>query len=171
MNEPLVNSFRSIAHKLGLPQSQANSLVDWYLQTQHEADIQNGKAMVEARESLKKEWGPLFGRKHELARRAASHFIGNDAENVFADLPVEAGKRIVQAFAAIGEKLAEHEIISGEIPGGQSLEEIRRKIATIQKDKSGPAFDSSKPGHAEAKKELQSLIDLFTRLGGKWGEK
>jgi hypothetical protein len=171
INKPFFDSLAKKAHALGMPNSMLKELSGWYLQEQYNEQLKNQNSMITEKETLKKEWGPLYGKKHELSRRAAVKYMGEDAEEVFADLPPKVGARIVKAFSAIGEALAEHDLISGEVPGGQSLQDVQQKIQKIQADKNGPAFDPSLPGHQAAKKELQDLIALYTQLGGKWGSK
>ena len=165
-NEPLVQSFRQTAHKLGLSPSAAQGLLDWYLNYQSEAEAQEQAEFEKMKRELKNEWGGLYIRRMEAARRAAAKYIGNDSDDVISSLPPHLGKRIVTALSKIGESLIEDELIAGVIPGAETAESLKKKIDAIVNDPNHPFYKDG-PGHKEAVDEYTKLFRAYVALGGK----
>ena len=70
-NEKLIESFKQVAHKSGIPQSKAVELFNWYINHQEEVAAQERADFDNMKASMKKEFGGLYPRKMEAARRAA----------------------------------------------------------------------------------------------------
>lgn len=81
-NKVLVDSFRAAAHKIGLPQSQVQGVFDWYINFQAEAERQEQEEFETLKSGLKKEYGGLFVRKMEAARRGLTKYFGEDGDAV-----------------------------------------------------------------------------------------
>ncbi len=168
-NDQLIGGFKEQAHKLGITPSQAQGLFDWYLNFQESAETQGQEEFEQMRSGLQKEWGGLYRRKLEAARRAAAKFIGADADELISHLPPKAGKRLVQAFAEIGEPMLEEAIISGEALGLKDTQagEIKKKIEAMMFDKAHPLNDISHPQHKQAVEQFSQLSQLYVQAGGK----
>lgn len=168
-NEPLMTGFREVAHKFGMTPSQAQGLFDWYLNFQQSSETNAQEEFESMRSGLQKEWGGLYRRKLEAARRASAKFIGADADELISRLPPAAGKRLVAAFAEIGEPMLEEAIISGEALGLKDTQasEIKKKIEGMLFDKASPLNDVSHPQHKQAVEDFSSLSQLYIQAGGK----
>ena len=167
VNEPLFNSFRESAHKFGVTPSQAQGMFDWYLNFQEESDRQEQTAFEEMKQGMKKEFGGLYPRKMEAARRAAAKYLGVDGDEIMSQLPPAIGKRLVMAFAEIGDPLLEDDLITGGIPGVVTKEQVKAKIDAMMNDKAHPLNDISHRGHKDAVEEYTALQQQYIRLGGK----
>lgn len=168
-NEPLIGGFKEVAHKLGMTPSQAQGLFDWYLNYQESSQTQEQEEFETMKAGLQKEWGGLYRRKIEAARRAAAKFIGVDADNIISHLHPTAGKRIVMGLAEIGEPMLEEAIVSGEASGLKDTQpaEIKKKIEAMLFDKNHPLNDISHPQHKAAVEEYSALQQLYVKAGGK----
>jgi len=168
-NEPLLNGFKEAAHKIGMTPSQAQGLFDWYLNYQESSDTQEHTEFEEMKAGLQREWGGLFRRKIEAARRAASKFIGADADELISRLPPAAGRRLVQAFADIGEPLLEEAIVSGEMAGLKDTQPatIKAKMEAMLYDKAHPLNDVSHAGHKQAVDDYNKLNEMYVKSGGR----
>lgn len=171
VNQPLYDSFRQAAHKLGTTPSIAQGLFDWYLNFQSEADRQEQGKFVEMKSGLKKEMGGLYARRMEAARRWVGKYIGEKGDEIISQLPPEIGVVLVKAFAAAGEPMLEEAIISGDLAGFKGKEEqikgIETEILTMMNDKNHPLNDISKTGHKEAVEKYTELQQNLIKLRGK----
>lgn len=165
-NAPLIDSFKSAAHKIGVPPSQVQGLFDWYLNFQ--AESQRGEQMEfeNSKQALKSEWGGLYVRRMEAARRAASKFLGEDGDELISNLPPKAGVRILKALAEIGDPLLEDAMVAGEIPGVVTKEDLQNKINLMMGDSKHPLNNISHPGHAAAVRDYTKLQQDLIRLSG-----
>lgn len=166
-NEPLVKSFKEHSHKTGKTPSQAQADFDWYLNFQEESDRQEQTAFETMKQGMKKDFGGLYTRKMEAARRAAAKYLGVDGDEIMSQLPPAIGKRLVLAFAEIGDPLLEDDLITGGIPGVVTKEQVKVKIDAMMNDKAHPLNDISHRQHKEAVEEYTQLQQQFIRLGGK----
>jgi len=170
-NEPLVNSFKAASHKLGITPSHAQGLFDWYLNFQAEAHREVETEFENSKRALKSEFGGLYIRKMEAARRAAAKYLGEDGDALISNLPPKAGIRILKALAEIGDPMLEDAMVAGEIPGVVTEEQLKTQISNMMNDKKHPLNDVSHPQHKDAvdkySKLQRDLIRLTNRKGGK----
>jgi hypothetical protein len=164
VNQPLLDSFRGVAHKLGVSPKVAQGLFDWYLNFQAEAEAGDEKAFEEMKSGLKKEWGGLYTRNMEAARRAVFKYVGEDGDSVISSLPPQIGFKLVKAFSQIGDGLLEDDIVTGNLAGVPSVDDVQKKISTMMNDKKHPLNDASHPGHKVAVQEYNKLNDTLSRL-------
>jgi len=164
VNQPLYDSFRQAAHKFGLPPSQAQGLFDWYLNFQAESNQQESQKFDEMKLNLKKEWGGLYTRRMESARRAVGQYLGEDGDDILSGLPPEVGIKLVRAFAVIGEPLLEDALIEGEKLGVANAEETQKKINAIINDPKHPLWDVSHANHKAAVEEWTGLQKMLIQL-------
>jgi hypothetical protein len=166
-NEPLVTSFRQIAHKLELPPSKAQGLFDWYLNFQQEAEAQQQAEFDTMKAAMKKEMGGLYTRKMEAARRAVAKYLGEDGDEIISNLPPQVGRKLVLAFSEIGDPLLEDALVGGELPGVKTLNDTEQKVNAIVSDRKHPLWDVSHPGHAKAVEEWSNLQQIIKLKGKK----
>lgn len=168
VNEPLLTGFKQAAHKAGIPPSQAQGLFDWYLNYQEEQDRAEQAEFESMKQGMKQELGGLYPRKMEAARRAVAKYIGEDGDNIISQLPPDVGRKLVLAFAEIGDPLLEDDLATGGIPGVMSKDEVKAKIDAMYNDPKHPLNDVSHGQHKEAVDEHTKLQQQFIRLGGKF---
>lgn len=168
VNEPLMTSFRAAAHKAGYTPSQVQAGIDWYLNFQAEADRVENAAFKVMQEEVKTEFGGLYPRKMEAARRAIFEHFGEDGDKMLSELPPEVGAKFIRAFAKIGEPLLEDELIGGELPGLATVEKLEREIAAMWKNtadgKPSPLLDESHAEHKAAVAKHDALQSSLVRL-------
>ena len=162
-NEPLIDGFKNVAHTLGLPNSKAQALFDWYVSFQDESEARQQAEFETMKSDLKKELGGLYPRRMEAARRAAAKYIGADADQLISSLPPGIGKKIVMAFAEIGDTMIEDEITTN-IPGMTSYSDIEKKMNDIVGNKTHALWDLSNPAHNEAVAEWTNLNKMLIQL-------
>lgn len=165
-NDTLLNGFKEIAHKSGVTPSQAQGLFDWYLNFQEETNAQSQTEFETMKRGLKKEFGGLYVRKMEAARRAVAKYFGEEGDNIISQLPPAIGRKMVLAFSEIGDPMLEDSLISGGIPGVVTKEQVKGKIDAMF-DPKHPLQDISHRGHREAVEEYTALQQQYIRLGGK----
>lgn len=168
-NEPLVKGFKEAAHKAGLPASQAQALFDWYLNYQESSLAQDRAEFDTMKQEMKREFGGLYARRMESARRAVAKYLGEDGDELISHLPPKVGKRLVMAFSEIGDPILEEALISGEALGikGTGLDDIKKKIDAMASDKTSPLWDLSHSGHNKAVEEWSKLMEDYIKAGGK----
>lgn len=166
-NEPLVKGFKEAAHKVGVTPSQAQGLFDWYLNFQESADAQNKAEFEEMKAGMKREMGGLYTRRMEAARRAVAKYIGADGDEIISGLPPAVGKKLVMAFAEIGDPLLEDALIQGEKLGVSSLSDTEKKINEIVANKAHPLWDISHAGHKQAVEDWTALQKVYIELKGR----
>ena len=165
-NEKLISGFKDVAHKAGIPQSQATQLFNWYLNYQEEVEAQSQIEFENMKDSMKKEFGGLYPRKMEAARRAVAKYIGVDGDGIISSLPPAVGRKLVMAFAEIGDPMLEDGLVLGEtVKGVESKDQVRQKMEAMMLDKNHPLMDLSHPGHGAALEEYTKLNKMLSMMG------
>ena len=167
-NEPLLTGFKQVAHKIGVTPSQAQGMFDWYLNFQEDQDRAEQAEFAKMKQDMVIELGGLYQRKMEAARRAAAKYIGADGDEIMSQLPPAIGKRLVMAFAEIGEPLLEEEFAIGGIHGLVTKEQVKAKIDAMFNDPKHALNDLSHRQHNEAVNEHTNLQQQYIKLGGKF---
>lgn len=168
-NDNLIKSFKEHSHKTGKSPSQVQADFDWFINYQAEEQRQKQMEFENAKQSLKSEFGGLYIRKMEAARRAAAKHLGEDGDALISDLPPKAGARILKALAEIGDPLLEGAMVAGEIPGVVTADQLTAKINLMMNDKKHPLNDISHLQHKDAVSEYTKLQQDFIRLQGRKG--
>jgi len=164
-NEKLIAGFKDAAHKAGISQSKATELFNWYLNHQEEVATNSQVEFENMKASMKKEFGGLYPRKIEAARRAVAKYMGIDGDGIISSLPPAVGRKLVMAFAEIGDPMLEEGLILGEtIQGVESKEQIRDKMEAMMFDKNNPLMDLSHPGHNKALEEYTKLNRMLSAM-------
>ena len=168
-NEPLIKSFKEAAHKSGMPTSQVQEMFDWYLNYQEEVMSGQREEFETMKRGMKSELGGLYNRRMEAARRAVAKYIGADGDDLMSNLPPQVGRKLVLAFAEIGDSLLEDSLaMGGSTPGFQSNAQekakLHAKMVDMFTDKNNPINDLSHPGHAKALEEYSKLNEIYSRM-------
>ena len=159
-------------HAAGLTDAQARALVAAYADMQgtefRKASATREAAAGRALAGLEAEWGEHFDARLDLAGRAFRAAFGDDYDDI-AGLPLADGGRVgdhpafVRAFAALGERMAEPELVGAA--GGvraPSAEMARVNLRNLERD---PAFraallDKAHPDHRAAVAKRSALTGV-----------
>lgn len=127
-NEDIQTAMLREMHAAGLTDSQARSLLSSFADLQGEtyrkAAVAQETGAAHALAGLKDAWGETFEAKLDLAGRAFRATFGDEFDDI-AGLALTDGGRVgdhpafVRAFAALGERMAEPELV-GATPGART---------------------------------------------------
>jgi len=157
VDQELIGAFKDQAFELGLNQSQAEKLFDWYNQTiggkiQEEADHER-MTIETATAELKKDWGMAFDDQLSLAQRAAKTF---ELSEEFDKLGLGNNPTVLKAMAKIGAAISEDKMV-GTTKAMIPLD-AQVKINEIMGNRNHPYHDAEHPSHGDAVKEMARLF-------------
>ena len=134
VNDATLKSFKAKAHELGIPQGQAQKLVDFYVQN----ESQRTAAHLQAAAEMKQDWeqqimsSPTFRKDAGDARKTLVTFgsfgtvnekgepaIHPDIKSIFDESLVGSHPKVFQMFVDIGKALAEPEARGRGVGGGK----------------------------------------------------
>ena len=158
-----LKNFSSQAHKLGLLPTQAQGMVNYYNEmvgkqladAESISTSQREKAMTE----LKTEWGQAYDQKLQKANTVVSSVFPKGIMSMNLEDGTKFGDHpeVIKAFAALGEKMGEDDIIKSDGPVYMTPKEIEKQIGELQQP--GSAYwDKNHPNHDTAVQEVQTLI-------------
>jgi len=113
IDEGVNHNFREQCVKLGVTKDQAQSLMDWEIQTGKEMRQQ---LIADGTKELKEAWGAGYEAKRSLAMRAVTALdrrMGGKFANALAARGLADDAVVVQAFAHIGEMISEDTLSGG----------------------------------------------------------
>ncbi len=158
-----LKNFSSQAHKLGLLPTQAQGMVSYYNEmigkqladAESVSTSQREKAMTE----LKTEWGQAYDQKLQKANTVVSSVFPKGIMSINLEDGTKLGdhSEVIKAFAALGEKMGEDDIIKSDGPVYMTPKQIEKQIGELQQP--GSAYwDKNHPNHDTAVQEVQTLI-------------
>jgi len=161
-NPEFLKSFKSAAFENNILPKQAEKLLGWYADLQKNQQAQAQQNMdtqaIQAKETLKKEWGEAFDTKKTKAESAAKRFFNNEGVDFLERTGLTNNVHFAKAFAAIGELLQEHGIkgnpstYTGLTPG-----DAGQKIEEIMGNKTHPYWNKDHANHKAAVEEVSML--------------
>lgn len=166
-NPELQTGFQQAAHKAGLNETQARTLVEWWnsqaaTMTKAQAETAQ-RTETEATSALKQEWGAAFDEKLHLAKSALAHYGDEKLLAYLEQTRLGNDPAVLRMFAKIGGQLAEDGVVGrGEGAGRSSPVEAQQQIAGLQSDKGfmKAYMDRRDPGHEAAVKKMQGLYEF-----------
>jgi hypothetical protein len=174
-NANIVESFRPVAHKLGLTNAQAQGLHDWVVAQNIQQHVEGTQERAKANEqnlaALKKEWGKDFDQKSALAARAVRAF-GSDALSAWFDKTgLGDDANFIRLFSNIGSAMGESRIVTGQ-GGGKLLGGPAQAQAEIDRLTADKAFMADLTGDngSVAKKMAQEKWDRLNSAAAGDGE-
>ncbi len=158
-----LKNFSSQAHKLGLLPTQAQGMVSYYNEmigkqladAESVSTSQREKAMTE----LKTEWGQAYDQKLQKANTVVSSVFPKGIMSMNLEDGTKFGDHpeVIKAFAALGEKMGEDDIIKSDGPVYMTPNQIEKQIGELQQ--TGSAYwDKNHPNHDTAVQEVQTLL-------------
>lgn len=134
VNDTTLNTFKAKAHELGIPQGQAQKLVDFYVRN----ESQRSAVQLQAVAEMKQDWeqqimsSPTFRRDAGEAHKTLVTFgsfgavnergepvIHPDIKSIFDESLVGSHPKVFQMFVNIGKALAEPEARGRGVGGGK----------------------------------------------------
>ena len=117
-DENLLTAFKSKAHELNMPATQAKDLQAWYNQQQIEQHKMIEKATKDNFDNsvteLRKEWpGEKFEANTALAKRAVETLGGEDFKNFLKDYGINNNPMMVKVFHNIATKIGDDSLVPG----------------------------------------------------------
>lgn len=158
---------KEMALKAGLTQDQAKTIVDEMILASRESKAKNELELKDFRDSsvieLKKEFGPAFDQRVELARRALDKFGNEDLKSMLSETGLGSHPAMVKFFANLGRQtIAEHSMVNADKATviGITPEEAKQKIKLLEKADFSALSNEWHPRHKEVLSERRALYEV-----------
>lgn len=171
LDQELLGAMRDSAWHYGISQPQLEGLINDFQQYEHAShqkllgEIKERAA--QATEAIKQAWGEAYPAKIEAAQKAARQIFGEDAEQLqYLQGPdgkeLGSNPQLLQVLAELGEKMAEHDMLTGTTPRlTRSVEEAKAELGAMMADPKQfkALMDSADPLHEEMVKKRNRLYE------------
>lgn len=160
-----IDSFKDMAHEIGLNKEQAEALVKMRLQTVEQSQEQYNNKMQESQQILQKLWGQEYDNRLNAAKNVAKIYSEKHPEAMQELINGPAGNNpaLLSMLAELGSNFKEkgHQGMQ-QAKFGVSPEDAINKIAEKRADIGFmKAYgDDRHPGHKQAVKELTKLYEI-----------
>ena len=167
IDDGAIKQFAENAHKLGLSNTQAQGVLEFYKNsmegTAQQNQVNTETAQVQAEQQLRQEWGREFENNVKKAGALAKANLNTD----ILDLELKNGMRVgdhpelIKGFAKIASMMSEDKIVSSENESADKSTDLESEIATITNNTDGPYWNK---GHPDHDKVVQQVYTLRTML-------
>ena len=162
-----IKQFAENAHKLGLSNTQAQGVLEFYKNsmegTAQQSKVDTETAQVQAEQELRQEWGREFENNVKKAGALAKANINSD----ILDLELKSGIRVgdhpelIKGFAKIASMMSEDKIVSPESDGANKSADIESEISTITNNTDGPYWNKQHPDHDKVVQQVYTLREML----------
>ena len=166
MDEGAIKSFAEQSHKLGLNNTQAQGILEFYKNNMESnmqrATVDTETAQAQAETELRAEWGKEFDSNVSKASALAKANMNPE----ILDLQMQDGTRIgdhpeiIKGFAKIAGMLSEDKLVSTESESVNSMKDIQSEISAITNDTTGPYWNNKHPDHAKMVQQVYTLREM-----------
>ena len=166
MDEGAIKSFAEQSHKLGLNNTQAQGILEFYKNNMESnmqrATVDTETAQAQAETELRAEWGKEFDSNVSKASALAKANMNPE----ILDLQMQDGTRIgdhpeiIKGFAKIAGMLSEDKLVSTESESVNSMKDIQSEISAITNDTTGPYWNHKHPDHAKMVQQVYTLREM-----------
>ena len=166
MDEGAIKSFAEQSHKLGLNNTQAQGILEFYKNNMESnmqrATVDTETAQAQAETELRAEWGKDFDSNVSKASALAKANMNPD----ILDLQMQDGTRIgdhpeiIKGFAKIAGMLSEDKLVSTESESVNSMKDLQSEISAITNDTTGPYWNDKHPDHAKMVQQVYTLREM-----------
>jgi hypothetical protein len=166
VDENIIKGFAENAHKLGLNNSQAQGILEFYKQTLEsgakDMSITMESAQANAANELRKEWGKSYDENIQKAASIAKTYLGSDV----LDTQLRDGSRlgdnvkVIKAFANIAGLLSEDKIVGAGSDNITKARDIEAEIKEITNNKKGAFWNRMDPDHEKTVAHVLALREL-----------
>ena len=166
MDEGAIKSFAEQSHKLGLNNTQAQGILEFYKNNMESnmqrATVDTETAQAQAETELRAEWGKDFDSNVSKASALAKANMNPE----ILDLQMQDGTRIgdhpeiIKGFAKIASMLSEDKLVSTESESVNSMKDLQSEISAITNDTTGPYWNNKHPDHAKMVQQVYTLREM-----------
>jgi hypothetical protein len=166
VDENVIKGFAENAHKLGLNNSQAQGILEFYKQTLEsgakDMSITMESAQANAANELRKEWGKSYDENIQKAASIAKTYLGSDV----LDTQLRDGSRlgdnvkVIKAFANIAGLLSEDKIVGAGSDNITKARDIEAEIKDITNNKKSAFWNRMDPDHEKTVAHVLALREL-----------
>ena len=166
MDEGAMKSFAEQSHKLGLNNTQAQGILEFYKNNMESnmqrATVDTETAQAQAETELRAEWGKDFDSNVSKASALAKANMNPE----ILDLQMQDGTRIgdhpeiIKGFAKIAGMLSEDKLVSTESESVNSMKDLQSEISAITNDTTGPYWNNKHPDHAKMVQQVYTLREM-----------
>ena len=166
MDEGAIKSFAEQSHKLGLNNTQAQGILEFYKNNMESnmqrATVDTETAQAQAETELRAEWGKEFDSNVSKASALAKANMNPE----ILDLQMQDGTRIgdhpeiIKGFAKIAGMLSEDKLVSTESESVNSIKDLESEISAITNDTTGPYWNNKHPDHAKMVQQVYTLREM-----------
>ena len=166
MDEGAIKNFAEQSHKLGLNNTQAQGILEFYKNNMESnmqrATVDTETAQAQAETELRAEWGKEFD--NQVAKAGALAKANMNPE--ILDLQMQDGTRIgdhpeiIKGFAKIAGMLSEDKLVSTESESVNSIKDLQSEISAITNDTTGPYWNNKHPDHAKMVQQVYTLREM-----------
>ena len=166
MDEGAIKSFAEQSHKLGLNNTQAQGILEFYKNNMESnmqrATVDTETAQAQAETELRAEWGKEFDSNVSKASALAKANMNPE----ILDLQMQDGTRIgdhpeiIKGFAKIASMLSEDKLVSTESESVNSIKDLQSEISAITNDTTGPYWNNKHPDHAKMVQQVYTLREM-----------
>ena len=166
MDENAIKSFAEQSHKLGLNNTQAQGILEFYKNNMESnmqrATVDTETAQAQAETELRAEWGKEFDSNVSKASALAKANMNPE----ILDLQMQDGTRIgdhpeiIKGFAKIASMLSEDKLVSTESESVNSMKDLQSEISAITNDTTGPYWNDKHPDHAKMVQQVYTLREM-----------
>tara|TARA_R110002020_G_scaffold132738_1_gene296304 strand:+ start:742 stop:1629 length:888 start_codon:yes stop_codon:yes gene_type:complete len=171
IDENAIKAFADVAHKTGLNEKQAQSILDFYKQnsenTAQQLKIDTETAQAKSQQLLRQEWGKQYD---ENINKAAAIAKANMPSDVL-DMQLKDGTRlgdhpdVIKGFSKIAGLLSEDKVITTESESVDQGRDLEGEISKIINDRSGPYWNKGHPDHDKLVQQVYTMREMIN--GGK----
>lgn len=169
VDENVIKTFATNAHKLGLNNKQAQGILEFYKSTLEssakEMSVNMESAQAESANALRSEWGRAYDDNLRKAANVAQTYL----EPELLDTQLRDGSRlgdnpkIIKAFANIANLLSEDKIVGAESDNALQGRDVEKEINDLIGDKTGPYWNKSHPNHNKTVNQVLALRELLNQ--------
>ncbi len=113
-DDPVLKSFRQVAHQKGLTQEQAKAVIDFYANFRSDELAARGRLVEQGMELLKQDWGDDYDRNLALANKALERFGGAELVEELRVSPLGTSPALARAFLRVGRAISEDRFVDGQ---------------------------------------------------------
>ncbi len=113
-DDPVLKSFREVAHQKGLSQEQAAAVIGFYADFRSEELAARGRLVEQGLELLRQDWGEDFDKNLALANKAVERFGGPLLVEELRASPLGTSPALARAWHRVGVAISEDVFVEGE---------------------------------------------------------
>lgn len=159
--------FKTVAHQLGLTQSQVDGLMQFEVQRAMNGQVDNVQAQAKCIETLEQDWGAASKQLLGIARRTAQTYFDADTMQAIESTGLGNNPLFVKALAKMGKSLIEEGLVIGDREGMDSdggPGSIQTELDRLMGDANSAYWNRSDPNHDAAVTRAESLRRALLEL-------